>query len=131
LRAIEGAALILDGFFSQDPAPGYPVGARLVPPTTHGIIHTVCAFIAITAIACGWFVLARRFAREPRWRGWAPLAILTGLLTIILIATFGGLGPTFAYAGVLERAATGVSTLLGGALVIRLLLTRHSLAANQ
>jgi hypothetical protein len=39
IRGIEGLALIMVGFFSQDPAPGYPPGAVLTTPTLHGEIH--------------------------------------------------------------------------------------------
>lgn len=44
LKAITGLGLIVDGFFSQDPAPGYPVGAVLVQPTLHGEIHSIFRF---------------------------------------------------------------------------------------
>src|SRR5260221_477703 len=90
VRGLEGLGLIMDGFFSQDPAPGYPKGAVLTAPTLHAVIHQVFAFASITAIAVGLFILAWRFAREPRWRGWATYSVITGFLTIVLIATFVG-----------------------------------------
>src|SRR5579885_408574 len=40
-RGLQGLGLIIDGFFSQDPAPGYPKGAMPVPPTFHGIVHVI------------------------------------------------------------------------------------------
>ena len=126
LRAIEGVALIVDGIFSQDPAPGYPVGAALVPPTPHGIIHVLFAFVCVIAIASGWFTLAVRFARERQWRGWAPVAALSGVLTIVFITLFGAFGPHFAYDGVLERMATGVSSIFGLAVLARLLIMRRA-----
>ena len=121
LRGLEGLGLIVDGFFSQDPAPGYPQGAVLTAPTLHGEIHLVFAFVTITALAFSCFVLARRFAGEPNWRGWAAYSVITGLLTIVLIATFGAesahAAPT---AGLLERLATGVDSLWGFLLLARL-----------
>lgn len=121
IRGVQGAALIVDGFFSQDPAPGYPKGAVLVPPTTHGVIHMLFAFVSITAIAVGFFVLARRFAREPGWRGWATYCVLSGILTIVLIATFGALnGQHSEVAGLLERLATSVATVWGILFLARL-----------
>jgi hypothetical protein len=52
--------LIMDGVFSQDPAPGYPAGALASHPTMHGQVHTLFAFVAIMAMAAGCFVLAGR-----------------------------------------------------------------------
>ncbi len=127
LRAIEGVALIVDAFFSQDPAPGYPVGAlTLAHPTTHGIVHTLFAMIAITAIAVGDFALAWRFAYERRWRGWAVYAVVTGILTIVLIAVFGSMSSHLGSpAGLFERLATGINSVFGLLLVARLLADRR------
>ena len=122
LRSLEGLGLIVDGFFSQDPAPGYPPGALLMPPTLHGTVHTLFAFVCITSIALGYFVLARRFAQEPRWEwGWAIYAIISGLLTMILIALFGSLTAQHSpIAGLFERLATsGVSLPFGVILLAR------------
>jgi uncharacterized protein DUF998 len=109
MRGLEGLALIGAGFFSVDPAPGYPKGAILTS-TLHGTIHTMCALVVITSIAIGYFVLARRFAQEPRWgRGWAVYSIISGLLTLFLFAIFLN-EPGSAIAGLIERLATsGVS----------------------
>lgn len=113
-RTLEGLGLIVDGFFSQDPAFGYPPGTVLTAPTLHGTIHVIFAFISITAIACGFFVLARRYAREPHWRGWATYMVISGILTIVLIATFGALnGQHSAIAGLFERLATSLGTIWG------------------
>jgi hypothetical protein len=121
MRGIEGLGLIVDGFFSQDPAPGYPKGAVLTAPTLHGELHLIFAFVCITAMAIGFFVLARRFAKEPRWRGWATYSVITGLLTIVFIAIFGAASAQHsAIAGLFERLATsGVSTPFGLILLIR------------
>jgi hypothetical protein len=114
LRGLQGFALIVDGFFSQDPAPGYPPGAVLSAPTPHGAIHVLVAFVSITAIALGFFVLARRFAGEPGWLGWATYCAINGVLTIVLIAIFGTLnGQHSPIAGLFERLATSVATIFG------------------
>ncbi len=121
VRAIQGLAVIVDGFFSQDPAPGYPKGAVLVSPTTHGIIHVLFAFVSITAIAVGFFMLAQRFAKESHWRGWTTYCIISGILTIVLIATFGALnGQHSEVAGLFERLATLVATVWGILFLTRL-----------
>ncbi|HLY32581.1 MAG TPA: DUF998 domain-containing protein [Ktedonobacterales bacterium] len=122
LKLGSGLGLIMDGFFSQDPVPGYPVGAVLTPPTFHGEIHEIFAFVSITSIALGEFVLAWRFAREPRWHVWVIPAVITGLLTIVFIALFGASGAHGGIAGVYERIATGVNSFLGIAILTRLLL---------
>ncbi len=122
LKVITGLGLIVDGFFSQDPTHGYPLGAVLTPPTLHGEIHAIFAFVTITVIALSCFVLARRFAVEPRWRGWAVYSVFTGLLTIIFIAIFGSLTGHSDIAGLFERLSTGVNSLLGLLVLGRLLL---------
>ncbi|HEX9414399.1 MAG TPA: DUF998 domain-containing protein, partial [Ktedonobacterales bacterium] len=114
LRGLEGLALIVDGFFSQDPAYGYPPGAVLVPPTPHGVIHVLFDFVSIIAIALSFLVLARRLAREPGWRGWATYGVINAILTIVLISIYGALnGQHSQIAGLFERLATSVATIFG------------------
>jgi hypothetical protein len=113
-RVFEGIGLIVDGFISQDPAFGYPPNTTLVPPTPHGIIHVLFAFVSIIAIAIGFFILARRFTREPQWRGWATYSLITGVLTIVFISLYGALnGQHSAIAGLFERLSTGLGTIWG------------------
>lgn len=111
----------MDGFFSQDPANGYPPGVVApATPTLHGMIHNLGAFLAILTLAAASFVFAARFAHEPGWRAWALYAAAAGILTIVFIAAFGatlGHGP----AGLFERLAGGAGSLLTVALVTRLL----------
>jgi len=122
LRGIEGVGLIIDGIFSQDPVPGYPPGAVLTSPTLHERIHLAFAIVTITAIAVGWFVLARRLAVEASWRGWAKYAIITGILTIVFIATFGAMRAHGGVAGLFERLSAEASVPLGILIIGRLLL---------
>jgi 4-amino-4-deoxy-L-arabinose transferase-like glycosyltransferase len=120
LRALAGVALILDGVFSQDPAGDYPPGAA----TTHtlaGQLHTAFAALAIGTLAASWFVLARRLKAEPGWRAWAPAAVLTGVLSLAFIMAFGAAGAHGGVAGLFERLAGAVDSLLGLALVVALL----------
>jgi hypothetical protein len=131
LRAVEAIGLIVDGYFSQDPARGYPLGvSAAVAPSMHAIIHTSFAVVSITAIALSCFVLAWRFAHEPRWRAWALFAVVVGLLTMVFIAIFGSLNAQpGSLAGLFERLATAGSMLLGLLVVARLLLDRRSARA--
>jgi uncharacterized protein DUF998 len=121
VRGLEGLGLIVDGFFSQDPSPNYPPGVGTIAPTLHAEIHLVFAFVSITAIAVGLFILAWRFAREPHWRGWATYSVITGFLTIVFITIYGALsGQNSEIAGLFERLSTGVGTLWGILFFIRL-----------
>ena len=123
LRVIAGLGLVLDGLFSQDPAPGYPPGARVVAATLHGQVHNAGAVITITALAASCFVLARRFAAEPAWRPWAAYAAATGVATIVFITAFGATGGHGGLAGLFERLAGGVNTLLVLAVLTRMAIT--------
>lgn len=120
LRVIAGLGLVLDGLFSQDPAPGYPPGARAVAVTVHGQIHNMGAMVTITALAVGCFVLARRLAAEPAWRAWAAYAAATGVATIVFIAAFGATGGHGGLGGLFERLAGAVNTLLVLAVLSRM-----------
>lgn len=112
-RTFEGLSLVVDGFFSQDPAFGYPKGAALTV-SLHGTIHLIFAFISIIAIALEFFILARRFTKEPGWRGWATSSVVIGIWTIVLISVFGSLnGMHSEIAGLFERLATGLPTIWG------------------
>jgi uncharacterized protein DUF998 len=71
IRGIEGLALILVSFFSQDPAFGYPPGTVPTTPTLHREFHIIGAYVIAGAMACGFFVIAWRFARDPRVICWA------------------------------------------------------------
>lgn len=124
LRAVAGLGLLTCGLFSQDPAPGYPPGVAATAHTAHGMIHSMAAFVAIMALAGSCLVLARRFAAAPAWRGWSWYAVLTGILTIVFIAVFGAMGAHGGMSGLFERLAGGVDSLLGIAVITRLLTAR-------
>ncbi|HZU71064.1 MAG TPA: DUF998 domain-containing protein [Ktedonobacteraceae bacterium] len=112
LLGIFGLSLIIVGIFVTDPSLGYPPGSSGGVQTLHGTIHGIGAPLAFGSLAIAIFVLARRFASDPAWRGWASYSLVTG---IILVASFiasltvavldeKGLMPN-APAGLLERIA--------------------------
>jgi hypothetical protein len=39
-------------------------------------------------VAAASFVMARRFAGDPNWKGWAPYSIVTGVLVAVLFIAF-------------------------------------------
>jgi len=88
--------------------------------------YTPAAFVTITATAVSCFALAHRFAAKLRWRGWVVNTIMTGILTTAIIAAFGATNNHPGVpAGLLERLATGVNTVLGLAIFGRYLLDRR------
>jgi hypothetical protein len=125
LQAGVAAGLIIDGIFAQDPGMGFPPGtAAVTAASTHDLLHNIGLALAATALAARCFVLARRFAREPRWRGWATYSIITGILFIALLAAFGmTTGTPSAPAGLFEKLATIQASIYTIALCTRLLAT--------
>ncbi len=114
--------LILAGIFTQDSDHGYPPRATLLTtPTTHAVIHLFATFLAFGSRVIWCFVIARRFAIEPRWRGWATYAVVTGILMVIFLATFGAEMSSNGPAGLFEKLATMVTSLLTILLAARLL----------
>ena len=84
LLGVFGASLIVAGLFVTDPSLGYPPGTHgSGPQTLHGTIHGVAGLIAFSSSAIASFVMARRFAGDPNWRGWALYSIVTGVLVIV------------------------------------------------
>lgn len=81
--AIFGTALIVAGIFKTDPGLGYPPGVpALATPTSHGAVHALAGLFAFVSLAVACFALARRFAGDPRWRGWAAYSIATGTVAV-------------------------------------------------
>lgn len=111
LLAVVGLGLIVAGVFVTDPALGYPPGsgARLDqrPQTVHGAIHGVAGLIVFSALAAACFVLSRRFASDPDWKGWAAYSVIAGTLVAL-----GFIASTAASVlderGVMPNAPTGL-----------------------
>ncbi|HET8905564.1 MAG TPA: DUF998 domain-containing protein [Ktedonobacterales bacterium] len=112
LRGIEGFGLVAIAFITRDP------------------LHTICLIVIVNAMTFGLFVIARRFWRRPRWRGWGAFSVACGLLTLVCMSFFGAsLNPQSAlsgYTGLFERVATNADTLWSLVLLIRLW-TRRSI----
>lgn len=84
LLGLFGLLLIIAGIFITDPGQGYPVGvAPLANPTGHGIIHALSGLAIFIVVPIAAFVMIRRFAGDPMWRGWALYSLLTGLVMIV------------------------------------------------
>jgi hypothetical protein len=88
LLGIYGLGLIGAGFFTADPAFGFPLGTPANAQTIswHGLLHIITAAIGFLALIAACFVLARRFSSN-RQRGWAAYSLATG---VIFFAAFVG-----------------------------------------
>jgi len=53
------------------------------PQTLHGTIHGVAGLIAFSSLAIASFVMARRFASDPDWKGWTLYSFITGVLIAV------------------------------------------------
>ena len=98
LLGVYGIGLIGAGFFSADPALGFPPGtpADAHSITWHGLMHFVSGGVGFLSLIAGCFVFARRFAGR-RERGWAAYSIVTGVVFLLAfagIATGSGNGWT-------------------------------------
>jgi Protein of unknown function (DUF998) len=101
-----GLALIAGGLFTTDPSLGYPPGAPNTP-TFHGKLHDLASLVAFGSLAAANFVLARRFAGDPTWRGWTLYSIVTGILVVVfyVAATVAG---TLDANGVIANSPAGL-----------------------
>jgi hypothetical membrane protein len=84
LTGVFSVALIVAGLFVTDPSLGYPPGTHgSGPQTLHGTVHGVAGLIAFSSVAIASFVMARRFAGDPNWKGWALYSRVTGALVVV------------------------------------------------
>lgn len=124
-QGLSGLGLIVLGFFSLDPLPGYPPGAVSTAPTVRGTIHGDVARVFILFLACGCFFFARRFAVEPGWRGWTTYSVMTGVLILVFFALFLNTFGSGLPAGLFERVSALAHALWSCLLVAALLFKRR------
>jgi hypothetical membrane protein len=80
LVGVYGLGLIGAGFFTADPAFGFPPGTPADAHTIswHGLLHFVTAAIGFLALIAACIIIARRFASQGL-RGWAIYSLGSGL----------------------------------------------------
>ncbi|HEX5441760.1 MAG TPA: DUF998 domain-containing protein [Ktedonobacterales bacterium] len=79
-----GLSLIVAGVFVTDPSLGYyPLGSPAGAQTLHGTIHGTIAPVVFGLLTAATFVFARRFARDPLWRGWGVYSLVTGIVCVV------------------------------------------------
>ena len=110
IRGIEGLGLIAIAIFTRDP------------------LHTAFLVVIVDAMSLSLFVIARRFWKNPSWRGWVAFSVACGLWPMLLMPFFGVAlnthGALSGYAGLIERLATNADTLWSVVVVIRLWVRR-------
>jgi len=110
IRGIEGLGLIAIAIITQDP------------------LHTVFLVVIVNAMCFGLFVIARRFWKQPLWRGWATFSVACGLWPMVVMPIFGVAlnthGVLSGYAGLFERLATNADTIWSLVLVALLWVRR-------
>ena len=79
LIGVAGACFVLLAVFPDDPGLGYPPGVA-AQQSLPGLVHGLAGTIAFGCLSAACFVLARRFAGDPAWRGWARYSTLTGMV---------------------------------------------------
>ena len=104
LLGVFGLCLVGAGFLVTDPLLGYPPGA---PETTtvHGALHVLLSLFAFAALTAACLVVARRFAGDPAWRGWALYSVVTAVLIVVFFvaADVAATPDPSAPAGLLQR----------------------------
>ena len=79
LIGVTGACFLLAAIFPIDPGLGYPPAI----PAQHslpGLVHGLAITVAVGCLSAACFVMARRFAGDPAWRGWARYSTVTGVV---------------------------------------------------
>ena len=71
--------LLVAGAFTTDPDGHYPPGLPIMH-SGHGVVHGFAGLVVFVSLPVACFVLARRFADAPAWKGWALYSVSTGLL---------------------------------------------------
>ena len=113
LLGIFGLALIVAGLFVTDPGLGYPPGTHGGgPQTLRGTIHGVAGLITFSSLPLASFVMARRFAGDPNWKGWALYSIVTGVLVIVSFIAATAVS-ALDESGVLPGSPTGLFQRIG------------------
>ena len=126
LLGIFGLSLLIAGVFVTDPSLGYyPQGTSSSTHTLQGTIHGANAPLAFGSLTIAVFVLARRFASDRQWRGWALYSLVSGILLVgffiacLVVAVLDqhGILPN-SPAGLLER----IAIIIGWAWIVLLAL---------
>jgi hypothetical protein len=76
-------------------------------PTGHGVIHALSGLAVFISLPIATFVMTRRFAGDPAWRGWVLYSLLTGIIMIASFVIFQVLG-SMDQTGTIQNAPIGL-----------------------
>jgi hypothetical membrane protein len=108
LLGIFSLGLIVAGLFTTDPNLGYPPGSPMSGPRTlHGTVHGVAGLVVFFSVALASLIMARRFAGDPRWKGWTAYSIVTGIVVIVFFIASTG-ASVLDETGTLPNSPTGL-----------------------
>ena len=85
LQILVSLGLIISGVFIYNPT------------------HTMGAMLSFISLVICFFVFARKFYHDPRWKGWTLFSIICGVLMMILLGQFGYAKSHNGPAGIFER----------------------------
>lgn len=88
---------------------------------THDPLHTVFDVLTFTSALVVCIIFARCIARDSRWSGWATYSIVTGILLVVFLTTFGVAMTHNGPAGLFEKLAILVRAIWTVLLAARLL----------
>jgi hypothetical membrane protein len=111
--ALFSLGLIVAGLFPTDPNLGYPPGSPTnVHQTFHGTVHGVSGLVVFFSVGLGSLLMARRFAGDPQWKGWAAYSILTGIGVIVSFIASSA-SAVLDMTGALPNSPTGLIQRIG------------------
>jgi hypothetical membrane protein len=96
LLALSGLGLVVSGVFPTDPI-------SATSNTLAGTIHNLAGLVVFSMLSAACFVYARRFRREPAWRGYGLYSVMTGVLSPVLVVAFVVQFVDTPYAGLFQR----------------------------
>jgi hypothetical protein len=102
LLGIYGLTFIVTGIFVTDPVLGYPPGVSSTP-TVYGTLHNLFGQLQFISLIAACFVLARRDAADPAWRGWTFYSIATGILVAVFFVMTDVVALLNGPAGLIQR----------------------------
>jgi Protein of unknown function (DUF998) len=135
LIGVVGLGFVLAGLFPADPGLNdYPPGSTFPAdgPSRSFLVHMVAGALVFAGLPLAGAVLARRFRRDPAWRGWAGPTAAAALVVFVLwagstVLSGDGSGPIDGVLGLVQR----VYLLVGLGWLAAVSLRLHVLVRGQ
>jgi hypothetical membrane protein len=88
----------------------------------HNPLHTLGSMVSFLSLILSFFLFARRFEGDNRWKGWSLFSIICGILMIIFLALFGSARDHHGHSGLFERMVVFIRTIWSLPFITRLLI---------